>query len=59
MILWIEWYDCIQYLHAACSRTTSAMCYEPKIQLDRLNSLSYDHFDAILDHAERQHFLFP
>jgi len=27
--------------------------------LDRLISLSYDHFDAILDHAERQHFLFP
>jgi hypothetical protein len=25
MILWIEWYECIQYLHAACSRTTSAM----------------------------------
>jgi hypothetical protein len=25
MMLWIEWYECVQYLHAACSRKVSAM----------------------------------
>jgi hypothetical protein len=25
MMLWIEWYEVIQYLHAACSRHASAM----------------------------------